>query len=104
MTRKELYSKIKQLGLADEIKKKYGDNYTRVSSRDLEKTVTDAEKFLNRSSEDREAGVSYIPCSPGNKQAVGTGKSTRDIVRELVDILHDRHILLDSEYRRLIDQ
>ena len=30
MTRKELYRKIKELNLQDEVKKVYGDNYTRV--------------------------------------------------------------------------
>ena len=36
MTRKELYIKVKDLGVADTIKAKFGDNYTRVSNADLE--------------------------------------------------------------------
>ena len=36
MSRKELYAKIKELGAADAIKTKFGDNYTRVSNADLE--------------------------------------------------------------------
>ena len=39
MSRKELYDKIKELGLADAIKKKFGDNYTRVSSSNLEECI-----------------------------------------------------------------
>lgn len=39
MSRKELYDKIKELGLADDIKKKFGDNYTRVSSSNLENFI-----------------------------------------------------------------
>ena len=35
MDRKELYAEVKRLGLADEIKKKYGRNYTQVGSNDL---------------------------------------------------------------------
>ena len=36
MSRKELYVKVKELGAADAIKTKFGDNYTRVSNADLE--------------------------------------------------------------------
>lgn len=36
MSRKELYAKVKELGAADAIKTKFGDNYTRVSNADLE--------------------------------------------------------------------
>ena len=36
MSRKELYDKVKELGAADAIKTKFGDNYTRVSNADLE--------------------------------------------------------------------
>ena len=36
MTRKELYIRVKDLGVADAIKTKFGDNYTRVSNADLE--------------------------------------------------------------------
>ena len=36
MSRKELYAKVKELGVADVIKTRLGDNYTRVSNADLE--------------------------------------------------------------------
>ena len=36
MSRKELYAKVKELGVADIIKTRLGDNYTRVSNADLE--------------------------------------------------------------------
>lgn len=36
MSRKELYAKVKELGAADAINTKFGDNYTRVSNADLE--------------------------------------------------------------------
>ena len=36
MSRKELYAKVKKLGVADAIKTKFGDNYTRVSNANLE--------------------------------------------------------------------
>ena len=39
MTRKEIYAKIKELNLSEEVKKQFGDNYTRVSSDKLEALI-----------------------------------------------------------------
>ena len=39
MTRKELYDKVKVFGLGDEIKKKFGKNFTQVSNADLEAVI-----------------------------------------------------------------
>lgn len=39
MTRKEIYAKIKELNLSEEVKKKFGDNYTRVASDKLEALI-----------------------------------------------------------------
>lgn len=39
MTRKEIYAKIKELNLSEEVKKKFGDNYTRVSNDKLEDLI-----------------------------------------------------------------
>lgn len=39
MTRKEIYAKIKELNLSEEVKKHFGDNYTRVSSDKLEALI-----------------------------------------------------------------
>lgn len=44
MTRKELYDKIKKLGAQDTIKAKFGDNFTRVSSANLESFLKDFDK------------------------------------------------------------
>lgn len=43
MTRKELYDKVKSLNLAEEVKKVFGDNYTRVSNADLEQLIVQKE-------------------------------------------------------------
>lgn len=40
MTRKELYSKVKELKAEEAIKAKFGDNYTRVSNADLEAFIS----------------------------------------------------------------
>ena len=39
MTRKEIYAKIKELNLSEEVKKQFGDNYTRVPSNKLEALI-----------------------------------------------------------------
>ena len=47
MTRKELYARVKELGIADEIKNTFGKNFTQVSNDNLEMFVlksTKAEK------------------------------------------------------------
>jgi hypothetical protein len=49
MTRKEIYAKIKELNLSEEVKKQFGDNYTRVPSDKLEALInskTSKEKTL----------------------------------------------------------
>lgn len=45
-SRAEIYSKVKDLSLADVIKAKYGNNYTNVKTADLVKEVTEAMKDL----------------------------------------------------------
>lgn len=39
MTRKEIYAKIKELNLSEDVKKQFGDNYTRVPSDKLEALI-----------------------------------------------------------------
>ena len=50
MTRKEIYSKIKSMNLAEEVKKTYGDNYTRVSSKNLEEFIASKSKKASKPS------------------------------------------------------
>ncbi len=51
MSRKDLYAKVWQLGIAEAIKSAYGDNYTRVSNADLEAFInkTEASKKVKKS-------------------------------------------------------
>lgn len=39
MNRKELYAKVKELNLQEEVKKEFGKNFTQVSSEDLEQII-----------------------------------------------------------------
>ena len=78
MSRKELYAKVKELNLQEEIKKKYGDNYTRVGNTELEAII--AKHTVKTST----IGVKG-----------GCGKSCK--CDKLIEVLKKKHILLDSE-------
>lgn len=80
MTRKELYEEIKSLKLQGEIKAKFGDNYTRISNKDLEKVVTKAKEALNPVKE-------VIP------KTVASNK----VLNKLIEVLAKKNILLKSE-------
>lgn len=55
MERKELYAKIQQLGLQEEVKQTYGKNYTQVSNDDLERIIWKYDASL--ASKDPDASV-----------------------------------------------
>ena len=79
MNRKELYAKVKELNLQEEIKKKYGDNYTRVSNTGLEAII-----------------VKHTAKTPTTRGIKGScGKSCK--CDKLIEVLKKKHILLDSE-------
>lgn len=79
MSRKELYAKVKELNLQEEIKKKYGDNYTRVGNKELEAIIA---KHTAKAPTTREVKS-------------GCGKGCK--CDKLIEVLKKKHILLDSE-------
>ena len=79
MSRKELYAKVKELNLQEEIKKKYGDNYTRVGNTELEAIIA---KHTAKSS------------TTGEVKS-GCGKGCK--CDKLIEVLKKKHILLGSE-------
>lgn len=79
MNRKEIFAKVRELNLQEEIEKKYGDNYTRVSNTKLEAII--AKHTAKTSTTERVEG----DCSKGCK------------CDKLIEILRKKHILLDSE-------
>lgn len=48
MNRKELYAEIKSLNLQEEVKNRFGDNYTRISNADLQALVDEIHASMNR--------------------------------------------------------
>ena len=89
MNRKELYAKVKELNLQEEIKKKYGENYTRVSNAALVCIIAKYEKVEKPKSETK-VSISTV----AKKSTVATESSKCD---KLIEVLKKKHILLNSE-------
>lgn len=79
MNRKEIFAKVRELNLQEEIEKKYGDNYTRVSNTKLEAIIA------KHTAKNSTTGGVEDSCSKGCK------------CDRLIEILRKKHILLDSE-------
>ena len=88
MNRKELYKQITSLNLQDRVKATYGKNYTNCTSAQLAAVVSGATKMLDEA-----------------MKSASTVKNKKDIPTEvgpssfqkLVEILHKKKILLNSE-------
>lgn len=87
MTRKEIYTKIKELGVADKIQAKYGDNYTRVSSANLENFLNSLDKVTTK----KGATVEKTP-----KKEVSTLVETNAVIK-LISILQTKKIITAKE-------
>ena len=83
MNRKEIYAKIKEYNLAEEIKKTFHENYTRIPSANLECFISDYVTLHGKK-----------PEVVKNEEMVSSGKTP---LAKLVEVLHKKHILLKSE-------
>ena len=93
MERKEAYAKIKELNLQEECKKQFGKNFTQCSTNNLVKLI-DAELLRTLSAK---VEVKKIVTEETKEH-----KSTMSIVYDLIETLHSKHILLDSEVKRIL--
>lgn len=84
MSRKELYNKVKELGVADLIKSTFGDNFTRVSNANLE-------DFL-RGFEKKTATVKKVT-EATTKETKGTGNA----IVKLLSILQTKRVITAKE-------
>ena len=89
MNRKELYAKVKELNLQEEIKKKYGENYTRVSNAALAFIIANYKKVEKPKSETK------VSISKVAKESTVATKSCK--CDKLIEVLKKKHILLNSE-------
>ena len=86
MSRKDLYAKVKQLGIAEAIKSAYGDNYTRVSNADLE-------AFINKTEASKKVKKSPIQTSSNGEKAAFI---------KLLSILQARKIVSAKEAEEVV--
>lgn len=80
MNRKQLYNEITSLGLQEEVKSRYGKNYTLCSNENLQKLVDEVHKSLNET----HSGIS-------------------NSFNKLVEILAKKKILLKSEVSAIMN-
>lgn len=81
MNRKQLYNEITSLGLQEEVKSRYGKNYTQCSNEILQKLVDEVHKVLNE--------------AHARKQQYHFNK--------LIEILAKKKILLKSEVNAIMN-
>ena len=89
MNRKELYAKVKELNLQEEIKKKFGENYTRVSNAELAFIIASYKK-VEKPKNETKVSISTVAKEP----TIATKSCKWD---KLIEVLKKKHILLDSE-------
>lgn len=98
MTRKELYNEIVSLGLQEEVKKQWGDNYTRCPNDFLEKVINSATKAFKTPKNCKCKRVIPIVNTVDYLDAMNcTIAATQGSFDILIGILKKKHILLDSE-------
>lgn len=102
MERKEAYEQIKKLGLQEECKKKYGKNFTQCKTDGLVHLI---QSFIIKEKQTNEAikgTYSSADVKKAAKKETTGVKSTMDVVYSLIETLHSKHILLDSEVKRIL--
>jgi hypothetical protein len=96
MNRKELYDKVKVFGLGDEIKKKFGKNFTQVSNADLE-AVINAKAGAEKPVAPKTTNTAKVDKSEAGK----TNNENKAIVK-LVSTLHFKKYLTTQEVDEIL--
>ena len=94
MSRKQLYADIVGLGLQNEVKSRYGRNYTQVPNDKLEKLVREVKAGLEKKP------AKPCKCATPKKETKHTTKCDNKL-EKLISLLHKKHLLLDSEVKSL---
>lgn len=95
MSRKELYDKIKELGLADAIKKEFGDNYTRVSSSNLEKFIIKTHFEDDNKEKKEKVVVDKVAEAPSKTPS--SHKDCKESIIKLISILQTKRVITAKE-------
>ena len=106
MERKEAYEQIKKLGLQEVCKKMYGKNFTQCKTNELEKIINKAKakvevKVNNKTNTISVVTKPTIKTCDINKDTLNNSKRPFD---KLLNILKDRHILLESDIRIILGE
>ena len=108
MERKEAYEQIKKLGLQEVCKKMYGKNFTQCKTNELEKIINKAKAKVEVKVNNKTNTISVIT-KPTTKTC-DTNKDTLNIKEskrpfdKLLNILRDRHILLESDIKMILGE
>ena len=105
MERKEAYEQIKKLGLQEVCKKMYGKNFTQCKTTELEETIHKAKikakiKVDNKINYINAVQPTIKTCDT-NKDILNNSKRPFD---KLLNILRDRHILLESDIKMILGE
>lgn len=106
MERKEAYEQIKKLGLQEVCKKMYGKNFTQCKTNELEKIINKAKakvevKVNNKTNTISVVTKPTIKICDINKDTLNNSKRPFD---KLLNILRDRHILLESDIKMILGE
>ena len=108
MERKEAYEQIKKLGLQEVCKKMYGKNFTQCKTNELEKIINKAKAKVEVKVNNKTNTISIITkptiktCDT-NKDTLNIKESKRPFDK-LLNILRDRHILLESDIKMILGE
>ena len=107
MERKEAYEQIKKLGLQEVCKKMYGKNFTQCKTNELEKIINKAKAKVEVKVNNK---INYINAVQSTIKTCDTNKDTLNIKEskrpfdKLLNILRDRHILLESDIKMILGE
>ena len=107
MERKEAYEQIKKLGLQEVCKKMYGKNFTQCKTNELEKIINKAKAKVEVKVNNK---INYINAVQPTTKTYDTNKDTLNIKEskrpfdKLLNILRDRHILLESDIKMILGE
>ena len=106
MERKEAYEQIKKLGLQEECKKQFGKNFTQCKTDELVHLV---QSFIIKEKQSNKATKGTYSSADVKKTIkkeatveYGDSKDLWSVVKDLIKTLHSKHILLDSEVKRIL--
>lgn len=94
MNRKELYDKVVELNLQEEVKKVCGRNYTQASNSVLEEVIRKAEAAKVMT----EVATTTFNCPPEAEK-----KDIESKFEKLIKILSHKRILLNSEVKSIME-